>query len=142
MRHWLDPLIIFHQGNVPNTVACSPWVGNLSCVSFVTVFVSRPSLWESGRIGCFVACFFCLNNLGRNKSRFYPFGRKQFQERKIRRSTAVNKLPAHLQLAPNTKRIMGHVEKANYMKEGWFVSGLSEHFFPSPCVKFVPSFSW
>ena len=86
MRHWLDPLIFFHQGNVPNTDECSPWVGNLSCVSFVTIFVSLPFLWESDRIGCFVACFFCLNNLGRNKSRFYPFGRKQFQERKIRRS--------------------------------------------------------
>ena len=77
MTDWLDPLIFFHQGNVPNTVECSPRVGNLSCVSFVTIFVSRLSLWESDRIECFVAYFFCLDNLGRNKSRFYPFGQKK-----------------------------------------------------------------
>ena len=90
MRHWLDPLIFFHQGNVANTVECSPWVGNLSCASVVAIFVSRPYLWESDRTGCLVAYSFCLNNLGRSKSRFYPFGQKQFQQGQIRQSAAVN----------------------------------------------------
>ena len=96
MRHWLDPLIFFHQGNVANTVECFLWVRNLSCVSFVGIFVSRPYLWESDRIGCFVAYFFCLNNLGRSKSHFYPFGETKLQQRHTQQSTGVNKLaPQH-----------------------------------------------
>ena len=96
MRHWLDPLIFFHKGNVANTVECFLWVRNLSCVSFVAIFVSRPYLWESDRIGCFVAYFFCLNNLGRSKSHFYPFGETKLQQRHTQQSTGVNKLaPQH-----------------------------------------------
>ena len=80
------PLIFFHQGNVANTVECFLWVRNLSCVSFVAIFVSRPYLWESDRIGCFVAYFFCLNNLGRSKSHFYPFGETKLPQRHTRNS--------------------------------------------------------
>ena len=91
MRHWLDPLIFFHQGNVANTVECFLWVRNLSCVSFVAIFVSQPYLWESDRIGCFVACFSCLNNLGRSKSRFCPFVETQLKQ-SAGQSTGVSKL--------------------------------------------------
>ena len=91
MRHWLDPLIFFHQGNVANTVECFLWVRNLSCVSFLAIFVSQPYLWESDRIGCFVACFSCLNNLGHSKSRFCPFVETQLQQ-SAGQSTGVSKL--------------------------------------------------
>ena len=63
-------------------------------------FFSWPYLWKSDRIRCYVAYFFCLNNLVHSKSRFCPLGQKQFE-------TAVNKLPVRLQLAPQHEKGYG-----------------------------------
>ena len=75
-------------------------------VSFVTIFGSRPSLWESDN--CMLCRLFLL---------FEQFGahsllpiwpkEKKFQERQIRWSTAVNKLPVRLQLAPQHEKDYG-----------------------------------
>ena len=50
--HWsFPPRKCCEHSRVPG-VECSPWVGNLSCVSVLAIFVSRPYLSESDRLGC------------------------------------------------------------------------------------------